>query len=227
MTKIKTKDAAKATIGAAAVVLSLGLSVALPGSASANVASCTVPNPEEISDDDAQALYDCIIAVMQEHRTTLEAGGEIEGPSWLLSDAPEAQAFLDYESVARVPYESGTHGGRYVYNLADPVAMPSYSQYEAGSPMPVGGILAKPSFVVSDTGEARLGPLFLMERAEDGAYPEMGDWIYSAIMPNGSVLGPTGGPNHGRVQFCADCHLGMGAETDSMTYVPEEYRIAN
>jgi len=66
-----------------------------------------------------------------------------------------------------------------------------------------------------------------MEKAEVGAFPDTGDWIYTAIMPNGSMMGRTGGANSGGMQFCADCHLGIGSETDSLTYLPEEYRIAN
>jgi len=215
-------------IGAAALTLTLGSLAIAPTPATADTASCTVSAPEaELSDEQAAALYTCLTEALEAQLATLDAGGEIEGPSWLLSDRPEARAFLSWASVTRAPYPSATHGGRYVVNLAGPDAMPSYSRFEAGGPMPVGGSLAKPSFTVSNDGTAQLGPLFLMEKAEEGAYPEMGDWIYSAIMPNGSTMGRTGGPGNDAVQFCADCHLGIGAETDRMTYLPEEYRIAN
>lgn len=46
-------------------------------------------------------------------------------------------------------------------------------------------------------------------------------------MPGDSLMGRTGGENGDAMQFCADCDMGIGAETDSMTYLPEEYRVAN
>lgn len=215
-----------AALWAAGFALGLGVALPLPGHA--DTTSCTVPDlGDRITDAQASALYDCLTAAMAAQLETLDAGDAIEGPSWLRADMPAARAFLGWQSVTTAPYESGTHGGRYVVNLADPVAFPSYSLFEDGGPMPVGGILAKPSFTVSDEGTAALGPLFLMELAADGTYPEMGDWIYSAIMPDGSVMGPTGGPQNDRVQFCADCHLAIGGDTDSMTYLPDEYRLRN
>ncbi len=66
-----------------------------------------------------------------------------------------------------------------------------------------------------------------MEKAGEGAFPDTGDWIYTAIMPNGSMMGRTGGANSDGMRFCADCHRGIGFETGGMTYLPEEYRIAS
>lgn len=215
--------------GAAALTLVAGAFAVLPTpSAADGHGSCRLADPAaEVTDEDATALYACLTAMLESHLAALEAGETIESPSWLLSDRPEARAFLSWGSVTTGPYISATHGERYVVNLADAAAMPTYSQFEDGSPMPMGGILGKPSFTISETGEARLGPLFLMEKAEEGAFPDTGDWIYTAILPNGSTMGRTGGANSGGMQFCADCHLGVGFETDSMTYLPEEYRIAN
>jgi len=235
MTLFKTQDDTNTStrallMGAAALFATVGAVTLLPSAAVAQDAHqvCALDNPDdEVTDEIAAELYDCLIGNMRAQLATLEAGGEIEGDSWLLSDRPEARAFLDYESVTTGAYTSATHGNRYVVNLADPVAMPLYSQFEEGVPMTVGGILAKPSFFIDGEGRACPGPLFLMERAEDGAYPEMGDWIYTAVMPNGNLMGRTGGQNSGGMQFCADCHLGIGMDTDSMTYLPEEYRVSN
>ncbi len=227
MTRInQTRTRIGIAIRTTGFALGFGIATTLPGHA--DTASCTVPDiGDRITDAQASALYECLTAAMAAQLEMLESGGTIDGPSWLRSDMPVARAFLGWESVTTAPYESGTHGGRFVVNLADPVALPSYSRFEDGGPMPMGGILAKPSFTVSDDGTAALGPLFLMERAADGTYPDMGDWIYSAIMPDGSVMGPTGGPQNDRVQFCADCHLAIGADTDSMTYLPDEYRVTD
>lgn len=188
--------------------------------------ACILSDPAaEITDADATALWTCLTDKMRAQIETLEAGGSVDGATWVKSDRPEARAFLDYNSVTRAPYTSGTHGGRYVINLADDAAMPSYSRFEEGGAIPVGAVLAKPSFVISDEGQAQLGPLFLMEKAADGAFPDTGDWIYTAVTPPGGLMGRTGGQNSDGMQFCADCHMGMAAETDSMTYLPEEYRL--
>ncbi|RNF34983.1 hypothetical protein A7A09_008315 [Paracoccus methylarcula] len=209
--------------------MTMAVIIAIPSPAPAgDLANCTLSDPAaEVGDEDAAALYDCLSDALQEQLAVLEAGDKIDGPSWLLSDLPEARAFLSWESVTRSPYISATHGERYVVNLADPAAMPTYSRFEEGGPMPVGGILGKPSFTISDKGQAKPGPLFLMEKAEEGAFPDTGDWIYTAIKPSGALMGRTGAENSGGMQFCADCHMGIGAETDSMTYLPEEYRIGN
>lgn len=227
----KPQPARATVLACGALLLGAGVVAALPSGATATegqaIPTCALEDPSaEVTDAAAAALYDCLIAGMRAQLATLESGGKIAGPSYLLSDRPEARAFLDYDSVTTGAYTSATHGNRYVYNLADPVAMPLYSQFEDGVPMVVGGILAKPSFTISDKGEARLGPLFLMEKAETGAFPEMGDWIYTAVLPNGKTMGRTGDKNSKGMQFCADCHIGIGADTDSMTYLPEEYRLA-
>lgn len=224
----RRKNAHLATAGAV-VLCALAGAVTLPSTAQAGEhGTCVLSDlAAEVTDADATALYECLKQRMQAQIDTLEAGGEIDGKSWVLSDRPEARDFLTYASVTRAPYKSGTHGGRYVVNLADAAAMPSYSQFEDGGPMPVGAILAKPSFIISDAGEAQLGPLFLMEKAGSDAFPETGDWIYTLVTPTGGMMGRTGGKNGGSMQFCADCHMGMAAETDSMTYLPEDYRVAN
>lgn len=227
--RFRRGTARPATTTGAVLLWALAGALTLPAAGQADTHdTCVLSDPTaEVSDADAIALYDCLMERMQVQINMLEAGDEVEGQSWVLSDRPEARDFLAYSSVTRAPYTSGTHGGRYVVNLADAAAMPSYSKFEDGGPMPAGAILAKPSFVISDAGEAQLGPLFLMEKAENGAFPETGDWIYSAVTPQGSLMGRTGGQNSGGMQFCADCHMGMASETDSMTYLPEAYRISN
>ncbi len=45
------------------------------------------------------------------------------------------------------------------------------------------------------------------------------------IMPNGSVFGTTWGAGNEKVQFCADCHISVAPDVDSMFFMPEEYRV--
>jgi hypothetical protein len=53
-------------------------------------------------------------------------------------------------------YVSDTHGGRFVHNAANDLAAEEYGKYEEVRRMPVGSILAKPSFTVAPDGRASL-----------------------------------------------------------------------
>jgi hypothetical protein len=46
-------------------------------------------------------------------------------------------------------------------------------------------------------------------------------------MPGGKHNGKAAGPTPDGLQFCIDCHVVTGADTDSMLYVPEQYRVSN
>jgi hypothetical protein len=39
------------------------------------------------------------------------------------------------------------------------------------------------------------------------------------------VFGTTGGAGGAKMQFCADCHLSVAPDVDSMMFMPEEYRV--
>ena len=133
----------------------------------------------------------------------------------------------EYSSWKRfnsAPYISGTHGKRYVNNFANDIAAQSYGKYEELTEMPVGSVLAKDSFKITKKGKIKPGPLFLMEKMESGFNADSQDWKYSAIMPNGKVMGVTGGAKSKKVKFCYACHIAMGSKTDSMTFLPKEYR---
>lgn len=132
---------------------------------------------------------------------------------------------VDYVDWARfnvVPYQSATHGNRFVNNYASPTAAEEYGNYEDGGPMPEGSALAKESFVVSAKGVVSPGPLFIMEKMAAGFHEESGDWRYSMVLPNGKVGGITNGEGSDKVEFCIGCHL--AAERDSMFFMPMEFR---
>ena len=64
-----------------------------------------------------------------------------------------------------------------------------------------------------------------MEKMPAGFSADDGDWKYAMVMPDGSLFGETKGANSAGMRFCADCHLGLGEETDSMLFLPEEARV--
>ena len=134
-----------------------------------------------------------------------------------------AASYRNWKNVAARPYVSDTHGARHVNNYANDVGADNYSLFEDAGPSPAGTVLAKDSFSVSGGGRVGAGPLFLMEKMEAGFDPDTGDWRYTLIMPNGRVIGTTGGKGAAKVGFCAACHLGV-EEQDSRFFLDEDYR---
>jgi hypothetical protein len=81
-------------------------------------------------------------------------------------------------------------------------------------------VLAKESITISTKKkEAAVGPLFIMTKGEAGSAPETGDWVYSAVQPNGK-------PMTFKQSFCHDCHVAWEAQ-DMMAYPMEEVRVSN
>ena len=44
------------------------------------------------------------------------------------------------------------------------------------------------------------------------------------IMANGQTVGATNGKGSANVKFCAECHISVAADQDSMLLLPEEFR---
>ena len=140
--------------------------------------------------------------------TGLEIAGQYQG--WTL-----------YNSQ---PYVSDTHGGRFVNNYGNRSAK-AYGKFENAGVMPAGALLVKDSFAVRK-GKVVAGPLFVMEKMPAGFNAESGNWRYTLIMPGGKVIGATNGKGSGNVAFCIGCHM-TAEDTDSLFYLPDEYRAQN
>lgn len=164
----------------------------------------------DMTDQEATATYDELRPAMQEKYD--KSGDAV------------AAVYAQWTRFNSAPYISATHGKRYVNNFANDIAAESYGQYENLTQMPVGSILAKDSFKITKKGKIRPGPLFLMEKMESGFNADSQDWKYWVITPNGKVMGTTGGEKSKKVVFCHACHIAMGANTDSMTFLPKAYR---
>ncbi len=132
--------------------------------------------------------------------------------------------YTGWTRVNTSPYQSATHGSRYVNNYANKHAARRYTKFEKAGLMPAGSVIAKDSFAVRPDGSTSLGPLFVMEKMTAGFSPKAGNWRYTMIMPNGAVVGTTRGKGAANVKFCAECHMSMGEGQDSMTFLPEEFR---
>ena len=104
-----------------------------------------------------------------------------------------AKEYTKWSRFNKTPYVSDTHGTREVNNYSN---RDSYGKYEEAGTMTEGTILAKDSFLVNS---------------------------YSLIMPNGMVVGTSGGKGSQNVNFCADCH-NAAEDQDYMFFLPEEHR---
>ena len=169
-----------------------------------------VPNPAQLADVEALSVYDRI-------RDDMVA-------AYRLSRNPIAPHYYKWKRYNRAPYRSATHGDRYVNNYANAEAAPRYGRSEA-TPMPPGAVLAKDSFTVTAQGDVFTGPLFLMEKMPPGFSAATRDWRYTMIMPDGSLLGTTGGEGSERTAFCASCHATAGAGRDHLFFVPDKFRL--
>ncbi len=166
-----------------------------------------VANPKFLGPREAEAIY-------RRLRGRMKAGYALSG----------RRVYDGWRRYNRAPYLSATHGRRYVNNYANPRAA-AYGRFEGAGRLPVGAIVAKDSFTVTEDGEISPGPLFLMEKMPKGFNYASGDWRYTAIMPDGSVLGVTGGENAAAVEYCIGCHLAVESQ-DHLYFPPPKMRVA-
>jgi len=171
---------------------------------------CGAAAPVDVTADELRAVYDCL-------RTDMAAAYDKAGLTYVSN-------YQSWTNVAIAPYESATHGGRYVNNYTNAVGEPRYTLFEEVGTMPSGSVLAKDSFVVNPNGITAIGPLFIMEKMPGGFDAGTDDWRYTMVMPNGSVFGTTGGDGSASVQFCAECHAAVAEGADSLFFLPGEFR---
>ncbi|MCP5081745.1 MAG: cytochrome P460 family protein [Alphaproteobacteria bacterium] len=168
-----------------------------------------VPNPANISDQDAQKAYDALKRGMAR--------------GYGMSEHPAAKVYTKWKRYNTAPYLSAGHGRRFLNTHGNVIAK-DYSKYEAAGRFPVGSILAKDSIAITADGKVNPGPLFLMEKMSEGFNHVSGDWKYTMIMPDGSIFGITNGTGAKQVKFCVPCHL-AAEENDHLHFLPERLRV--
>lgn len=152
-------------------------------------------------------IYACISAKMLEGYTK--------------GDDKVAAVYRDWVPTATRPAVAGPHGNRLLYTFANDIAAEQYLKFEdEGVVMPAGSVLAKESIKINvKKGKAVVGPLFIMTKGDAGAAPDAGDWIYSAVQPNGK-------PMKIKQSFCHNCHEAFEGQ-DALGYPLEEVRVSN
>lgn len=175
----------------------------------ADAHSCTFDkDPIDFDQSEIDALYACIV-------DDLAAGYATEGHDI-------GSIYRDWRVTATGPYNPGPHGERFLLTFANDIGYDQYVQYAFGDDleMPVGSILAKESYKLRDDGTPRPGPLFIMTKvAAGGEAAEFGNWVYSAVQPNGKNMGI-------QQSFCHNCHQAF-ADQDSMGYPDSAVRFEN
>ncbi len=167
--------------------------------------------PHEVIDlDESEALrsYDKLKETMSE--------------AYKLSRQDTSKIYQTWRKINRVPFQSATHGRRYVNTYVNPAGA-EYGQLKEDEKMPRGSVIAKDSFTTVKNGGVFPGPLFIMEKMQAGFNYVSGDWRYTMIMPDGSLYGVTNGEGAKRVEFCIGCHL-TREKYDHLYLVPPEYR---
>jgi hypothetical protein len=166
-------------------------------------------NPADLKPKEATEIYDIIM-------NALKAGYKRSGH-------PVAAAYQGWKRYNTTPYISISHGNHYLNNYANPTAK-VYGAFEDAGTMPVGSIIAKDSFSVTTSRGIVLGPLFIAEKMPPGFNDVTGDWKYTEILPDGTLLGETNGEGAERVEYCIACHL-AAEKQDHLYFIPKKYRI--
>jgi len=165
--------------------------------------------PAELTPDEAAARYEII-------RGALRRG-------YARSELPAASSYQRWRRYNRAPYLSSSHGNHYLNNYANDAAR-AYGKFEEAGVLPVGSVIAKDSFAVTQTGGILLGPLFIMKKMPAGFNYASGDWQYALVQPDGTLLGETNGRGSERVEYCIGCHLAV-EDQDHLYFVPRDYRV--
>ncbi len=114
-------------------------------------AHIAIENPAKLKDPQIQEAYRKV------------SGDMVKGYS--SSRHGYARDYVRWRRYSRVPYLSATHGNRYVNSYANEAAK-NYDQLQKGDKLPVGSILAKDSFTVTQEGSVFPGALFVMEKLD-------------------------------------------------------------
>lgn len=165
--------------------------------------------PARLSPEEAETVYAIALGAL--------------APGYARSGHAAAKAYTRWRRYNTAPYLSATHGNHYINNYANPRAR-AYGRYERAGRLPVGSIIAKDSFSVTETGGILLGPLFLMEKMPAGFNYVSGDWKYTLIQPDGTLFGETNGKGSDRVEYCVACHLAVEHQ-DHLYFVPQDMRV--
>ena len=204
---MSTRSIGLKLLGAGMILLLAG--VASSAQEDAETAHIAVKNPADLSQDEANAIYDKLKATLAE----LYAPAQLD-----LIDG-----YQQWQRYNSAPYLSATHGRRFVNSYANPLGK-AYGNLPADGRYPVGTVFAKDTITVTEDGKQLPGAMFVMEKLAEGRSPETADWRYVMVIPDGTIFGGTIGDEPELVEYCHVCHEAV-ADDDYVFYVPAKYRL--
>lgn len=145
------------------------------------------------------------------------------GKGYGLTESTDAQEYQGWTRFDTAPYLSSTHGNHYLNNYANSIAS-AYGQFENAGELPIGSVIVKDSFSVTESHQIVLGPLSIMEKMPTGFNYVSGDWKFTQIQPDGTILGETNGRGSDRVEYCVACHLSVQHQ-DHLFFLPAPFRV--
>lgn len=166
----------------------------------------------ELTGDEAETVYNCIAE-------ELHAGYAQGDKRWI--PAEHVTDYRDWTRASTIPAAPGFHGNRFLLTWVNDTGDEAYLEYAEDPDIPAGTVIAKESFAVTDAGNVRKGPLFLMEKVAAGTSPETDDWYYMLVAPNGA-------PQAVNVMTaCSECHQGAYGFQGGLGYPVPEARVSN
>jgi hypothetical protein len=115
-----------------------------------------------------------------------------------------AKVYQNWQRRGDHPIKSPAHGGHYVTIYANDIAATTPTQ-EVLPGITVGSTLVTPIFAIAGNGKVSAGPMLIMEKMEQGFNAPGGDWRYTLIAPDGTVIGDNTGAGKETINFCKHC----------------------
>lgn len=195
---------------AVAAVATIGIVPAHQAEADVN-AACTInKSVEDVNYDEAQDVYECLSEKMFEG---YNKGNDKK--RWVNAD--HVKNYRNWTKASTLPANPGFHAERFLLTWVNETGADAYTQFAEGVAMPEGTVIAKESFSINGKGKSKPGPLFIMEKAAEGASPKTGDWYYTMVSSKGTPQGVN------VYTACHACHSGF-EDSDFLAYPVEEVR---
>jgi len=166
----------------------------------------------DLTAEEAQAVYDCLEGALHE--------GYTEGPKqWIPEDVVED--YRDWQLASTHPAAPGFHAGRFLLTWVNDTGFDAYTEYAEDPDIPAGTWIAKESFSVGEDGGVTPGPLFIMQKVEEGTSPDTDDWYYMAVAASGTPMAVN------VMTVCNECHMGTFGYQGGLGYPVPEARLGN
>lgn len=182
-------------------------------SAGAAAAACSSGKAaEDMSHEEAQAVYDCLAADMH--------AGYVKGNKRWIPKA-HVEDYRGWKLANTAPAAPGFHGSRFLMTFVNEAGYDAYTEFkEEDVTIPAGTVIAKESFSVDGKGDAKAGPLFIMEKVEAGSSAATDDWHYMMVDARGRPQAIN------VMQACHACHAENFGDSGGLGYPVEEVRVA-